>query len=77
MLTIDNLIDQLQQLKSDGLPGTTRVGIPSMDNDGVSRMVQLEIAPCLTKVSQADYEEDWHLCRKVVRGGIDVLVLAG
>ena len=41
MLTIDNLIDQLQQLKSDGLPGTTRVGIPSMDNDGVSRMVQL------------------------------------
>ena len=74
--TIDTLIEELQNLKANGLPGTTRVGIPQRDNDGIDRLVNLEFTPCVTKVSKCDFEKDWALCKKVPRGGVDILVLA-
>ena len=77
MLTLDQLIEKLQTLKAEGLDGKTRVGIPSVDNDGKSRMIQLDVLPSVIPVAKDEYEKDWTFCRKVVRGGVPVLVLAG
>lgn len=77
MQTLDQLIENLQKLKAEGLDGTTRVGIPSFDNDGKSRMIQLDVLTAVIPVAKDEYEKGWTLCRKVARGGVQVLVLAG
>lgn len=77
MLTLDQLIEQLQTLKAQGLDGSTRVGIPSVDNDGKSRMIQLDPKQVLIPVAKDDFQKGWTLCRKVSRAGVEVLVLAG
>lgn len=75
-MKLDDLIAKLQQMKAAGLDGETPVGVFAQDNNGKSGMVQMDVTPVIAHIAKDEYAKDWTLCRRVSRGGVQVLAIA-
>lgn len=73
--TLDQLIQQLQELKASGVPGDTLIGVVTNDNNGNPKLVQLNIQPRMVALAKDEADKDWETCRKVTRGGVPAVLI--
>lgn len=72
-LSIDELIELLQQKKAEGVPGTTPVGLDTPSDR--YKYINMDIQVGVTSVSKPDFEKGWSLATRVTRAGVPVVVI--
>lgn len=76
--TLDDMLAQLQALKTAGMPGDTPMALPGAQghtwNKAQMAKVNLTVHPAA--VAKDEFGKGWELCRLVSRSGVRVLMIS-
>lgn len=71
-LTLDELIDKLQQQRAAGVPGDTPTAVPAPDARGQLKRIE---GVGRVAVAKSDMDKGQGVCRPVATRGVTVLVI--